>query len=67
MEWNEGGKWDNSNSIINKIYLKKKRIINGKKLLRNIHIYLPIHRTSQTQTLRAFQKLSILKELTTNH
>ena len=23
MEWSEGGKWDNCNSIINKIYLKK--------------------------------------------
>ena len=25
MEWSEGGKWDNCNSIINKYILKKKR------------------------------------------
>ena len=24
MEWSEGGKWDNCNSIINKVYLKTK-------------------------------------------
>ena len=31
MEWSEGGKWDNCDSIINKIYLKNKGIDREKK------------------------------------
>ena len=31
MELSEGGKWDNCNSIINKIYLKKEKKMKRKK------------------------------------
>ena len=50
MEWSEGGKWDNCNSIINKYFIKKRRRRSCKKKWRSFPSYQPHSVTLHTAT-----------------